>query len=184
MYSFKIKEAEEAVRGYLHRHPDSKIAVKALDGDCAAMMELYERLCGPIEKVLDEGPSDDASFIILEAVNRKYLPAMVKYAQDTMCLGEEYFADGLITLMEAHKFGSKEAMIQLRDDWHNSVKDIDAQRKVGERLNKYEEFVLAFYYHYGIGVEKNEALALNLFKSSAKQGCDEAKKMLPSIQPA
>lgn len=80
--------------------------------------------------------------------------------------------------MEAYKLGSQEAMILLKNDWHNSVKDIDAQRKVGNRLNKYEEFVLAFYYHYGIEVEKDEALALNLFKSSAKQGCDEAEKFL------
>ena len=86
--------------------------------------------------------------------------------------------------MEAYKLGSQEAMIQLKNDWHNSVKDIDAQCKVGDRLNKYEEFVLAFYYYYGIEVEKDEAFALNLFKSSAKQGCDEADKMLQSIQPA
>ena len=48
----------------------------------------------------------------------------------------------------------------------------------GQTLYKYEEFVLALYYHYGIEVEKDEALALNLFKSSAKQGCDEAEKFL------
>ena len=41
---------------------------------------------------------------------------------------------------------------------------------------------LAFYYHYGIEVEKNEALALNLFKSSAKQGCDEAEKCLKTFR--
>ena len=122
--------------------------------------------------------SNDTTFISFAAVYRIFLPARGRYAKDTMCLGEEYFADGLITLMEAHKLGSQEAMAQLKNDWHNSVKDIDAQRKFGDRLNEYEEFVLAFYYHYGIEVEKNEALALNLFKSSAKQGCDEAKKFL------
>ncbi len=38
-------------------------------------------------------------------------------------------------LMEAYKLGSQEAITQLKNDWHNSVKNIDAQRKVGDRLS-------------------------------------------------
>ena len=178
MYSFKIPEAETAIRKYLRKHPNSKAAVKALNGDCASMMELYEKLCGPIEQVVEEGPSDDAAMIISEAINCKYPPAMVRFAQDTMCLGDQYWTEGLMMLLEAYKLGSQEAMTQLENDWHNGVKNIDAQRKVGDRLNKYEEFELAFYYHYGIEVGKDEALALRLFQSSAKHGCDEAKKFL------
>ena len=182
MYTFKIKDAEVAIRAYLRKHPSSKVAGNALNGDCATMMEIYEKLCGPQE--FDGGPTDEALSIIYEAYNRQYPPAMIRLAQVEMCDDIKYWPEGVMTLMEAYKLGSQEAMAQLKNDWHNSVKDIDAQRKVGDRLNEYEEFVLAFYYHYGIEVEKNEALALNLFKSSAKQGCDEAKKMLPSIQPA
>lgn len=184
MYSFKVDGAEAAIREYQRRHPNSKVAAKALDGDCAAMMELYEKLCGPIEQVVEEGPSDDAAIILSEAAFSKYTPAMVALAQVEMCDDIQFWPEGVMLLMEAYKLGSQEAMTQLVNDWHNSVKDIDAQRKVGDRLNEYEEFVLAFYYHYGIEVEKNEALALRLFKSSAKQGCDEADKMLQSIQPA
>lgn len=176
MYSFKIEEAEEAIKAYLRKYPNSKAAGKALNGDCAATMELYEKLCGPQE--FDGGPADEALSIIYEAYNRQYPPAMIRLAQVEMCDDIKYWPEGVMTLMEAYKLGSQEAMILLKNDWHNSVKDIDARRKVGNRLNKYEEFVLAFYYHYGIEVEKDEALALNLFKSSAKQGCDEAKKFL------
>ena len=157
MYSFKIEEAEEAIKAYLRKHPNSKAAGKALNGDCAAMMELYEKLCGPQE--FDGGPADEALSIIYEAYNRKYPPAMIRLAQVEMCDDIKYWPEGTMTLMEAYKLGSQEAMIQLKNDWHNSVKDIDAQRKVGDRLNKYEEFVLAFYYYYEIEVEKNEALA-------------------------
>ena len=182
MYTFKIKEAEDSIREYLRRYPNSKVAEKALNGDCAAMMELYERLCGSQE--FDGGPADEALSIINEAYNRNYPPAMIRLAQVEMCDDIKYWPEGAMILMEAYKLGSQEAMAQLKSDWHNSVKDIDAQRKVGDSLNKYEEFVLAFYYHYGIEVEKNEALALNLFKSSVKQGCDEAGKMLKDIPSA
>ena len=180
MCSFKIREAEMAIRGYLRKHPNSKAAAQALNGDCAAMMELYEKLCGPRE--YDGGPSDDALSIIHEALNRKYPPAMVRFAQMEICNDIECWPEGVMTLMEAHKLGSQEAMTQLKNGWHNSVKDIDDQRKVGYRINEYEEFVIAFYYQYGIEVEKNESLALRLFQSSAKHGCDEAKKLLLSIQ--
>ncbi len=87
-------------------------------------------------------------------------------------------------MMEAYKLGSQEAITQLKNDWHNSVKNIDAQRKVGDRLNKYEEFVLAFYYYYGIEVEKDESLALHLFQSSVKQGCEEAEIFLREVSIA
>jgi TPR repeat protein len=103
---------------------------------------------------------------------------MIRLAQIEMCEDIKYWPEGAMLLMEAYKLGSQEAITQLKNDWHNSVKNIDAQRKVGDRLNKYEEFVLAFYYHYGIEVEKNEALALRLFKASANHGCDEAERFL------
>ncbi len=182
MYSFKIREAEMAIRGYLRKHPNSKAATQALNGDCAAMIELYEKLCGPIEQVVEEGPSNDAAMIISEAIICKYPPAMVRFAQDTMCLGDNCFTKGLMMLLDAYKLGSQEAMTQLKNDWHNGVKDIDARRKVGDRLNKYKEFIIAFYYHYGIEVEKNESLALRLFQSSAKHGCEAAQKLLQNIQ--
>ena len=176
MYSFKIKEAEEIIREYLRRHPNSKVAIKALDGDCCAMMELYEKFCGSQE--FNGGPTEEALYIIYEAYNRKYPPAMIRLAQIEMCNDITYWPEGVMILIEAYNLGSQEAMIQLKNDWNNSVKDIDAQWKVGDRLNKYEEFVLAFYYHYGIEVEKNEALALRLFKASANHGCDEAERFL------
>ena len=182
MYSFKIEEAEDAIRGYLRKHPNSKVADRALSGDCAAMMELYEKLCGPEE--FDGGPTDEASSIIYEAYNRKYPPAMIRLAQIEMCDDVKYWPEGVMTLMEAYKLGSQEAMTQLKNDWYNCVKDIYDQRKAGDRINKYEEFVLAFYFHYGIEVEKDEALALCLLQSSAKQGCDEAERLLKAIQSA
>lgn len=181
MYTFKIDSAEAAIREYQRRHPNSKVAAKALNGDCAAMMELYEELCGPIEKVVEEGPSDEATDIISEAVYCKYAPAMVRFAQDTMYVDGEYWPDGLMMLMEAYKLGSQDAMTQLQNDWYNFVKDIDEQRRYGEELKKYEEFILAFYYHYGIGVPKDEALARRLFQSSAKHGCEKASDMLNNI---
>lgn len=182
MYSFKIKEAEEIIKEYLRRHPNSKVAVKALDGDCCAMMELYEKLCGSQE--FDGGPTEESLSIINEAYNRKYPPAMIRLAQIEMCEDIKYWPEGAVLLMEAYKLGSQEAIIQLKNDWHNSVKDIDAQRKVGDRLNKYEEFVLAFYYYYGIEVEKDESLALHLFQSSVKQGCEEAEIFLREVSIA
>jgi len=183
MYTFKVKDAEVAIREYQRRHPNSKAATQALNGDCAAMMELYEKLCGPIEQVVEEGPSDDATFIIFEAVNRKYVPAMVRFAQDTMCLGDEYWADGLMMLIEAYKLGSQEAMTQIQNDWYNGVKDIEVRHKRGAILNKYEEFVLAVYYYNGFGAKKDETLANKLFLSSAKRGCNEAKKIIREIHP-
>ena len=178
MYSFKIKYAECAIKQYLYRHPNSKVAAKALDGDCEAMMKLYEKLCGPAEKVIEEGPSDDAIFIISEAVNQKHIPAMITFAQDTMCVCEEFWPDGLMILLEAYNLGSQEAMTELRNDWHNCVKNVEASYKDGERISKYEEFMLAFYYYHGIETFKNEALALSLFQSSAKRGCYQASSML------
>ena len=184
MYTFKIQDAEVAIREYLKVHPDSQVAVRALNGDYDAMMELYEVLCGPIEQVLDEGPSDNATFIISEAVACKYAPAMVRLAQDTMCLDDGmYWADGLMMLMDAYQLGSQEAMTQLQNDWHNCGKDIDDRRKSGERLDRYDEFTVAFFYYHGIEVPKDESLALRLFRSSAKHGCDEANKMLKQIRP-
>ncbi len=180
MYSFKIKEAEEAISEYLRRHPNSKVAGKALDGDCAAMMELYEKICGPEE--FDGGPTDEALSIIFEAYNRKYPPAMIRLAQVEMCDDIKYWPEGAMILMEAYKLGSQDAMTQLKNGWHNSVIDIEAQYKGGEQINQYEEFILAFYYYYGISTSKNETLALRLLQSSAKQGCAEAANMLRSIQ--
>ena len=132
----------------------------------------------------DGGPTEEALYIIYEAYNRKYLPAMIRLAQIEMCEDIKYWPEGAVLLMEAYKLGSQEAIIQLKNDWHNSVKDIDAQRKVGDRLNKYEEFVLAFYYYYGIEVEKDESLALHLFQSSVKQGCEEAEIFLREVSIA
>ena len=180
MYSFKIEEAEEAIKAYLRKHPNSKVADRALNGDCAAMMELYEKLCGPEE--FDGGPTDEALSIIYEAYNRKYPPAMIRFAQIEMCDDVKYWPEGAMTLMEAYKLGSQDAMTQLKNDWHNSVMDIEAQYRGGEQINQYEEFILAFYYYYGISTSKNEALALRLLQSSAKQGCAEAANMLRSIQ--
>ena len=179
MYSFKVKESEHVIREYLRKHPNSKVAERALNGDCAAMMELYEKLCGPEE--FDGGATDEAVFIIYEAYNRKYPPAMIRLAQVEMCDGIQYWPEGVMILMEAYKLGSQEAMTQLKNDWHNCVRDIEDKRKVGDRINKYEEFLLAFYYYHGIEVAKDETLALCLFKSSAKLGCDEAKRMLEHI---
>ena len=183
MYSFKFKEAETAIKEYQRRHPKSKAAAKALNGDCAAMMELYEKLCGPIDQVVEKGPSDDAVMIIFEAVNRKYTPAMVKLAQVEMCDDIDYWPEAIMMLMDACKLGSQEAMMQLQNNWDNCVKDIDAHYRKGKRMSKYDEFMLAFYYYYGIGTSKDVALAQRLFQSSAKRGCEEAKKMLQDIRP-
>ncbi len=183
MYTFKLDGAEAAIREYQRRHPNSKVAVKALNGDCAAMMELYEKLCGPIEQVVEEGPADDAAEIILEAVNCKYTPAMVRFAQDTMCLNDRCWTAGIKMLVDAYKLGSQEAMTQLKNDWHNGRKDIEVRYRGGAILSKYEEFELAVYYYYGIGVLKDEELGLRLFCSAAKRGCEEAKKVLQDIRP-
>ncbi len=182
MYKFKIDEAEEAIRKYLRKRPNSKVAAKALDGDCKAMMELYKRLCGPIERVVEDGPSDDAAMILFEAAYCKYTPAMVTLAQVEMRKDIQAWPHGVMLLMEAHKLGSQEAMTCLQNDWHNCVKDIDVQYRADERINRYEEFMLAFYYHHGIGTAKDEVLAQKLFQLSAKHGCVEANKFLKNIQ--
>ncbi len=176
MYLFKIPEAETAIRKYLRKHPNSTAAINALNGDCAAMMELYEKLCGPRE--FDGGLSDDAVSIIYEAFNRNFPPAMIRLAQVEMCDDIKYWPEGIMKLMEAYKLGSQEAMTQLQESWHNCVKDIDRQYKTGDRINKYEEFILAFYYHYGIGFPKDASLAQRLFQLSARHGCDEANGFL------
>lgn len=183
MYSFKIPEAETAIRKYLRKHPNSKAAVKALNGDFASMVELYEKLCGPIEQVLDEGPSDNATSIISEAVACKYPPAMVRFAQDTMCLDGMHWADGLITLMDAYNLGIQDALTELRSAWHNVGKDMDDRRRSGEELDQYDEFTIAFFYYHGIGVSKDESFALRLFLAAAEHGCDEANMMLKKIRP-
>ena len=184
MYTFKHNDAEVAIRVYFQDHPASQVAVRALNGDCAAMMELYEELCGPSEQVFDEGPSDNATSIISEAVACKYAPAMVRLAQDTMGLGDGiYWADGLMMLMEAYTLGSQEALTVLRNAWHNVGKDADRRRKSGAELDQYDEFTVAFFYYHGIGVSKDEPLALRLFRAAAKHGCDEANKMLKKIRP-
>ncbi len=129
MYSFKNSSAELAIRAYQRKHPNSKAAAQALNGDCAAMMELYEKLCGPIEQVVEEGPSDDAAMIISEAINCKYPPAMVRFAQDTRCLDGMNWTAGLMMLMDAYQLGSQEAMTQLQNDWHNCVRILTTGEK-------------------------------------------------------
>ncbi len=182
MYSFKNQDAEAAIRVYQRKHPNSKAAVKALNGDCAAMMELYEKLCGPIEQVIEEGPSDDAAMILSEAAGCKYTPAMVILAQVEMCADIQFWPEGVMLLIEAYQLGNQDAMTQLQNDWHNCVKEVEARYSGGAILSKYEEFVLAFYYYHGIGTQKNEALAIQLFQSSAKRGCKEAKITLQDIR--
>ena len=127
MYTFKSKEAEAAIRNYLCTHSQSETATRALNGDCAAMMELYEELCGPQE--IEEGPSEVAARIINEAIICKYPPAIVRMAQVEMCLGLEYWPDALIMLLEAYELGSKEASIELQDLWTNYVKYTDERDK-------------------------------------------------------
>ena len=181
MYTFKIPEAEIAIKDYLQRHPNSKVAIKALNGDCPSMMALYEQLCGPRE--FDGGPSDNALQIIYEAYNRKYPPAMVRLAQVEMCDEFKWWPEGLMTLIEAYQLGSQEALTELKNAWHNTGRDIDNRRKSGEELDQYEGFTLAFFYYYGIDVSKDESLALRLFESAAKHGCEEAQKILETITP-
>lgn len=184
MYTFKHKDAEGAIREYLQAHPDSQTAVRALNGDCGAMVELYEELCGPIEQVVDEGPSDDATFIISEAIACKYAPAMVRLAQDTMGLDNGmYWADGLMMLMDAYNLGSQEALTELQNVWHNIGENMDNRRKSGGELDQVGEFTVAFFHYHGIGASKDVSLALRFFQSAAKHGCDEATKMLKMIRP-
>ena len=180
MYTFKSEQAEAEIRNYLRMHPNSKTAAKALNGDCAAMMELYEKLCGP--KELEEGPTDAATMILEEAVNCKYTPALIRIARVEMCVGIEYWPDAIKTLKEAYELGDKRALFLLQDNWENCVKDADEKYKKGEYLNRYEECVLAFYYYYGIGTPQDETMALRLFQSAAKRQCDEAREMLRNIQ--
>ena len=46
MGTFKVKDAEESIRECQRRHPNSKAATKALNGDCTAIMKLCERVYG------------------------------------------------------------------------------------------------------------------------------------------
>jgi TPR repeat protein len=176
MYIFKLQEAQIAIDEYLRKHPNSTVARKARDGDCAAMLELYKRLKRGYD--IEVGPSYDACMIISEAASRKYTPAMIESAQDEMCVGAEYWPDGLGILWKAYSLGDKNALIILQNEWHNCAKDIDVRYRSNERIDKYEEFILAFFYLHGIETDKNDALAFRLFQSSAKHGCLEAHNML------
>ena len=179
MYIFKLQEAQIAIDEYLRKYPNSTVARKARDGDCEAMLELYKRLRRGYD--IEEGPSYDACMVVSEAASRKYTPAMIESAQDEMCVRAEFWPNGLVILWEAYSLGDQNALIILQNAWHNCARDIDAKYRSNERLDKYEEFILAFFYLHGIGTEKSDTLALRLFQSSAKHGCQEARNMLVDL---
>ena len=180
MYGFKTVEAEEAIREYLCKHPNSKVAAKALNGDCLAMMELYEKLCGPHE--FEGGPSDAASWILCEASNCKYTPAMIRLAQVEMCQGDEYLPDGLNMLYEAMQLGDHDAQCKLFNEWHNEVQEW-ANLKSGDvdELDKAQEYAVGFYYLRGICVDCDKDKATSFLLRSAVHGCKEAMVLLQEI---
>lgn len=184
MYKFKIDEAEGAIREYLRKHPDSKVAAKALDGDCKAMMELYKRLCGPIERVVEDGPSDDAAIILSEAANCKHTPAMVTLAQVEMCQGDEYLPDGLNMLYAAMQLGDHNAEGQLSNEWYNEVQEWAELKFDGvNELDEYQEYAVGFYYLHGICVDCDKDKAESFLLRSAARGCKEATALLKEIDP-
>lgn len=184
MYKFKVDGAEPAIREYLRKHPNSKVAAKALNGDCKAMMGLYKRLCGPIEQVVEEGPSDDAAMILSEAADCKYTPAMVTFAQVEMCLGDEYLPEGLNMLYEAMQLGDHDAEGLLSNVWYNEVQEW-AKLKVCcvNELDQYQEYAVGFYYLYGICVGCDKDKAESFLLRSAVRDCEEAIALLMEIDP-
>lgn len=184
MYKFKIDGAEPTIREYLRRHPNSKVAAKALNGDCKAMMELYKRLCGPIEQVVEDGPSDDAAMILSEAANCKYTPAMVTLAQVEMCQGDEYLPDGLNMLYAAMQLGDHNAEGQLSNEWYNEVQEWAKLKFDGvTELDEYQEYAVGFYYLHGICVDCDKDKAESFLLRSAVRDCKEAKALLMEIDP-
>ena len=182
MYNFKVDDAEMAIREYLRKHPTSKVAVRALDGDYEAMMELYEKLCGPHE--FDEGPSDAASWVLCEASNCKYTPALIRLAQVEMCQGGEYLPNGLNMLYAAMQLGDHDAESQLSNEWHNEVQEWAALKFGGvNELDEYQEYAVGFYYLYGICVDCDKDKAESFLLRSAVRDCKEAKALLMEIDP-
>lgn len=182
MYKFKIDGADSAIREYLCKHPNSKVAAKALNGDCKAMMELYEKLCGSQE--FDIGPSDEAYWILYEAANCKYTPAMIRLAQVEMCQGDKYLPDGLNMLYEAMQLGDHDAQSKLFNEWHIEVQEW-ANLKFGDvdELDKYQEYAVGFYYLRGICVDCDKDKAASFLLRSAVRDCKEAEALLMEIDP-
>ena len=184
MYTFTDKDSERTIREYLRKHPNSKVAAKALNGDYKAMMELYKKLCGPIEQVVEDGPSDDADKILSEAANCKYTPAMVALAQVEMCQGNINLPHGLKMLYEAMQLGDHDAEGQLSNVWYNEVQEW-AKLKVCcvNELDQYQEYAVGFYYLHGICVDCDQDKAESFLMRSAVHGCEEAIAMLKEIDP-
>ena len=182
MYNFKIDDAEMAIREYLRKHPTSKVAARALDGDYEAMMELYEKLCGAQE--FDDGPSDEASWILCEASSCKYTPAMIRLAQVEICQGDEYLPEGLNMLYEAMQLGDHNAKSQLSSEWYNEVQEWAKLKFDGvNELGKYQEYAIGFYYLHGICVDCDKDKAESFLLRSAVRDCKEAKALLMEIDP-
>lgn len=180
MYKFKTQEAESSLKEFLYEHPNHEKAKLALQGDFAAMLDVYYELCGDDE--YEDGAGYDATMIIFEAVAQKYTPAMVAMARMEMCQDDEYWPEGLAMLLEAKELGDESAGLQLKNDWHNCVKDWYEDDRNGERINKYKEYSIGFYFLHGIEIEKNIEKAIAYFESSAKKGCEEAKKILDALK--
>lgn len=180
MYKFKTREAEQSLKEFLYEHPNHEKAKLALQGDFAAMLDVYYELCGDDE--YEDGAGYDATMIIFEAVAQKYTPAMVAMARMEMCQDDEYWPEGLAMLLEAKELGDESAVFQLKNDWHNCVKDWYRHDCQGERINKYKEHSIGFYFLHGIEVEKDVDRAMAYFERSSNKGCEESKNILNSLR--
>lgn len=178
-YKFKRTEAEKVLCQYLSVHPESLEAAKALCGDPAAMLSVYNEMAKVEEE--DGGPTLEALYVLEEASGQNYTPAMVEMATLNTCFCKD---DGgwpcaLNLLYKALQLGDVEAGGDLANNWHNIVKEWDGcEYQDSHGLNKNQEYALGFYYLRGICVERDDNKARAYLQKSAAHGCWDAKSLL------
>ena len=184
MYKFKKMETAEALRRYLARYPRSSVAKKALDGDPASMLSIYKKMCENMDD--DEGPSLEALDILAESASQEYTPAMIEMARVDI----RYLEDGsgwpnaLNILYEAMQLGDDNAKSLLVNEWYDNFKELEsAEYQRRNKLNKYQEFAIGFYYIRGIGVRRNLRKGKSYLLSSASHLCHAAEKLLNEMNP-
>ncbi len=144
------------------------------------MLTVYEELRK--EKGTNEDADYDACMIISEASAQKYTPAMIRLACEEMCQDDEFWPEGLNLLYEAWQLGDDNAWLQLKNAWHNCVRDWESCKYLREsEINEYHQYAIGFCYLRGVGVEKNETKGRLYIEKSAKRGCREAKELLRTM---
>ena len=155
-----------------------KAASDAQTGDPEGFMALYEHLKGDDEYE----PSDEALACLNAAYQKDHPEAIYKLGLlELMSSDDKYVAEGLELLLRAFNMGCKQAYVDLCNFWNNILKEKEHaldDNPFDDDVSHGECFGLGFFYHNGICLEKNDALAQRYFRLAAKRGNRDAKAYL------